>query len=224
MESLYLSGHTVFIRPPEAGLKAEQNPAIVINDGEQLEKLDLSSAHAVLIGIAPNDRLSEYTPWAEKAMRPGAPDFGGTMERYHCTLLTEILPDLEQNYHLDPARLAYGGFSLGGLAATMSLWQTDRFRAVFSLCGSFWYPGVPEYMVQHPLRNKNASVFLLNGKKEGSQHTNRLKNAACYADQVHQLLLKQANALTVLDDHSHHEQVAERFQRALLWADKQLTE
>ena len=223
MESLYLGSHTVLIKLPEAGLRASKNPAIFLNDGDQLEKLCLSSSYAVLIGIVPNDRLSEYTPWPEKAIRPDAPDFGGALEDYHHTLLTEILPFLEEKYRLDPNQLAYGGFSLGGLAATMSLWQTDRFRHVFSLCGSFWYPVVPEYMEQHPLKNQTANIFLLNGKKEGNQHTNRLKNAAYYANQVHQLLSIKANALTVMDDYSHHEQVAERLQQAMLWVNAQLS-
>lgn len=141
------------------------------------------------------------------------PDFG----------YRKILPFLEKKYRLDPNQLTYGGFSLGGLAATMSLWQTDCFRHVFSLCGSFWYPGVPEYMEQHPLKNQTANIFLLNGKKEGSQHTNRLKNAVYYADQVHQLLSRRANALTVMDDYPHHEQVAERLQQAMFWVNAQLS-
>lgn len=217
METLCVGGHTVYVRLPQAGLQEEGNPAILLNDGELIERLGLCHREAVLIGIVPKDRLSEYTPWPEKALRPGAPDFGGTMTEYHSLLLEQILPALTERYHLDTKRLAYGGFSLGGLAAAMSLWQTDRFCRVFSLCGSFWYPGVPEYLQNHPIVNTGAGVFLLNGSREGEKHGNRLQNAGGYARQVHSLLAGREGTVITMDAYAHHDHIEERFAQAMAW-------
>ena len=142
MEILNLGSHRIGVRFPEKGLRKGKNPAILLNDGELIEQLNLRTERAVLVGVYPNNRLSEYTPWPEPAIRPGTPDFGGQLGQYHQELNNEILPALIDEYALDTEKLAYGGYSLGGLAATMSLWETDAFAAVFSLCGSFWYPGV----------------------------------------------------------------------------------
>lgn len=79
----------------------------------------------------------------------GHAGFGGQLGQYHRELNNEILPALIDEYALDTEKLAYGGYSLGGLAATMSLWETDAFAAVFSLCGSFWYPGVADFIEEH---------------------------------------------------------------------------
>lgn len=221
MEEILIGTHTICVEPPADGLALGGNAAILLNDGELLARLGLRAGRAFLFGIVPNDRLCEYTPWAEKALRPGAPDFGGGLPQYHRQLCTEIVPQLAEAYRLDPARLAYGGFSLGGLAAAMSLWQTERFRFVFSLCGSFWYPGVPEFMAQHPLVNQSAKVLLLNGEREGAGHNNRLQDAAAQARRVHRLLGRQLEVTSVMDGYAHHDRQAERFAFALRWLDEQ---
>ena len=136
----------------------------------------VESAHGTssVGGVYPNNRLSEYTPWPEPAIRPGTPDFGGQLGQYHRELNNEILPALIDEYALDTEKLAYGGYSLGGLAAVMSLWETEVFASVFSLCGSFWYPGVADFIEEHPLLNRSARVYLQNGTREGKGHNNRL--------------------------------------------------
>ena len=135
MEILHLGSHRVEVRLPEKGLCKGKNSAILLNDGELIKRLDLRTERAVLVGVYPNDRLSEYTPWPESAIRPGAPDFGGQLSRYHRELADEILPALIEKHALDPERLAYGGYSLGGLAAVMSLWEMEAFAGVLSLWG-----------------------------------------------------------------------------------------
>ena len=174
------------------------------------------------MGVYPNNRLSEYTPWPEPAIRPGTPDFGGQLEQYHRELNNEILPALIDEYALDTEKLAYGGYSLGGLAATMSLWETDAIAAVFSLCGSFWYPGVADFVEEHPLLNSSARVYLRNGAREGEGHTNRLSEATAYAQRVHTALRTACRAETVLDEYGHHDQQAERFCAALRWVERGL--
>lgn len=222
MEHLHLGSHRVVIRLPERGLQEAGNPAILLNDGELIERLDLRTERAVLVGLYPNDRLSEYTPWPEPAIRPGTPDFGGQLRAYHRELTGEILPALVERYALDPAKLAYGGYSLGGLAAVMSLWETDAFSAVFSLCGSFWYPGVADFIAETALKNRTARVYLLNGAREGAGHGNRLEEAAEYARRVHAALRAACGAETVMDDYGHHDRQKERFSAALRWAEREL--
>lgn len=125
MEILNLGSHRIGVRFPEKGMRKGKNPAILLNDGKLIEQLNLRTERAVLVGVYPNNRLSEYTPWPEPAIRPGAPDFGGQLGQYHRELNNEILPALIDEYALDTEKLAYGGYSLGGLAATMSLWETN---------------------------------------------------------------------------------------------------
>lgn len=182
----------------------------------------VESAHGTssVGGVYPNNRLSEYTPWPEPAIRPGTPDFGGQLGQYHRELNNEILPALIDEYALDTEKLAYGGYSLGGLAAVMSLWETEVFASVFSLCGSFWYPGVADFIEEHPLLNRSARVYLQNGTREGKGHNNRLSEAAAYAQRVHTALRTVCGAKTVFDDNGHHDRQNERFCTVLRWVEQ----
>lgn len=222
MEILNLGSHRIGVRFPEKGLRKGKNPAILLNDGELIEQLNLRTERAVLVGVYPNNRLSEYTPWPEPAIRPGTPDFGGQLGQYHRELNNEILTALIDEYALDTEKLAYGGYSLGGLAATMSLWETDAFAAVFSLCGSFWYPGVADFIEEHVPKNYSAQVYLQNGIREGEGHNNRLCDAYSYAQRVHTALQATCGAKTVLDDYGHHDRQSERLNAALRWVERVL--
>ena len=115
-----------------------------------------------------------------------------------------------------------GGFTLGGLAATMSLWETDAFAAVFSLCGSFWYPGVADFIEEHVPKNYSAQVYLQNGIREGEGHNNRLCDAYSYAQRIHTALQATCGAKTVLDDYGHHDRQSERLNAALRWVERVL--
>lgn len=222
MEKLYIGGHTVYIKKPKHSLNVKSKPAIIVNDGDLISKLEICCTKSFLVGIVPNDRLLEYTPWKEKAIRTGTPNFGGGLDEYSKILLNTIIPTLQKEYNLDSKRIAYGGFSLGGLAAVMSLWQTSYFHWIFSICGYFWYPGIVEYIQTNQVQNTNAEVFLLNGMKEGNLHTNRLKDASTYAKKVHQILEQRLDATTVMDKYAHHEQKEQRFQQAIDWLDEKI--
>jgi enterochelin esterase-like enzyme len=112
---------------------------------------------------------------------PGMPRWGGTdnrsveydtlSDRYARFLLEELLPPLEQQYHLvaDPNGRAICGISSGGICAFTVAWERpDAFRKVVSHCGSFTairggnlYPSLIRKSAARPLR-----VFLQTGTRD----------------------------------------------------------
>ena len=125
---------------------------------------------------------------------------------------------LQSLYRLDEVRLAYGGYSLGGLAAVYSLFSFDKVSCVFSICGSFWYPDFVAYCKEENVKNLDCLLYLQNGQTEGAHHTNRLAQAPVYAEQIHTSLQKcYPNGQFVFDTYGHHEQVAERFLAFSSW-------
>ena len=104
-------------------------PAILLNDGN-LDFLSTLSESVILVGLTSKNRLDDYTPWKASALRDGAPDFGGQANVYHGYLFVGLLDKLQSLYRLDKNRLAYGGFSLGGLAAVYSLFSFDKVSCV----------------------------------------------------------------------------------------------
>ena len=57
MEILNLGSHRIGVWLPEKGLCKGKNPAILLNDGELIEQLNLRTERAVLVGVYPNNRL-----------------------------------------------------------------------------------------------------------------------------------------------------------------------
>ena len=197
-------------------------PLILCNDGE-LQHLLAFKEKAILVGLLPENRLTDYTPWHAEAIRPGAENFGGQADEYHNELFNNVLPELQSRYSIDTNKIIYGGYSLGGLAAVYSLYRTNIPSAVFSICGSFWYPEFVNFCKENPVINQNASVYLWNGKTEGSHHHNILDTAPKCAEEIHALIHKQLNGITsVFDEFGHHENLTNRYKALSDWLEKQL--
>ena len=197
-------------------------PLILCNDGE-LQHLLTFKEKAILVGLLPENRLTDYTPWHAEAIRPGAENFGGQADEYHNELFNSVLPELQSRYSIDTNKIIYGGYSLGGLAAVYSLYRTNIPSAVFSICGSFWYPEFVNFCKENPVINQNASVYLCNGKTEGSHHHNILDTAPKCAEEIHALIHRQLNGITsVFDEFGHHENLANRYKALSDWLEKQL--
>ena len=192
-------------------------PAILLNDGN-LAFLSSLSESVILVGLTSKNRLDDYTPWKAAALRDGAPDFGGQANVYHDHLFGGLLDKLQSLYRLDETRLAYGGYSLGGLAAVYSLFSFVKVSCVFSICGSFWYPDFVTYCKEENVKNLDCLLYLQNGQTEGINHSNRLAQAPVYAEQIHTSLQERyPNGQFVFDPYGHHEQVAERFLAFSSW-------
>ena len=121
----------------------------------------------------------------------------------------------DRHYNVYAESMAYGGYSLGGLAAIYSLYFDETFSTIFSVCGSFWYPGFADYVVNNNVKNRNAAVYLLNGEQEGVNHGNLLEQAPVKAHMVHEHLMSVMNAVSIFDEYGHHENKSERINRLL---------
>ena len=136
--------------PPVAVAGLPPYPVLYLNDGQDLERLNLQATldalyarHAVrpfvLVGAHANDqRVQEYGTAAHA-------DFNGRGSlagAYSAFVLEELLPFAQAHYHVSasPAAAVVAGFSLGGLSAFDLVWHHPAAFAragVFS--GSFWW-------------------------------------------------------------------------------------
>lgn len=197
-------------------------PLILLNDGEINYLGDLKDT-AILVGLIPQNRLDAFTPWKAPNLRPSMPDFGGKLNEYHNQVFEHLLPKLLCKYSIDESKIAYGGYSLGGLAAVYSLYTSTVPSIIFSLCGSFWYPQFLDYCESHTILNKRASLYLQNGKAEGSKHNDILSNAPILSARLHKLLSDRLDKVTsVFDEYGHHENIAGRYENLIEWLKENL--
>lgn len=197
-------------------------PLILLNDGEINYLGDLKD-RAILVGLIPQNRLDAFTPWKAHNLKPSLPDFGGKLDEYHNQVFEHLIPELLCKYSIDESKIVYGGYSLGGLAAVCSLYTYSAPSIIFSLCGSFWYPQFLDYCESHTILNTKASLYLQNGKAEGSKHNDILSNAPILSAKLHKLLSDRLDKVTsVFDEYGHHENIAGRYKNLIDWLKENL--
>ena len=197
-------------------------PIVLLNDGE-LDYLSDLSQSLILVGLIPESRLNDFTPWKASALKEGASDFGGKVEAYHEKLFQGILTTLKKAYLIDENRIAYGGYSLGGLAAIYSLYSSYLpVTCIFSVCGSFWYPDFTEFCREHDLIQSQSLIYLQNGQIEGANHSNRLSKAPMFARELHNLISEAVpTTYSTFDAYGHHEALNERYHQFCDWLREQ---
>lgn len=202
--------------------KTKSYPLILLNDGE-IFRLKPLEDKAIIIGLKAVNRFDAFTPRPAENIRPGMPDFGGSADKYHKMIFNTLLSEAMSEYSIDHERIVYGGYSLGGLAAVYSLSTIDIPSIVFSLCGSFWYPGFIDYCEDTDFKNKKASVYLQNGKLEGDKHNNILENAPKIATDLHSIIKEKIMDVTsVFDNYGHHEKLEIRYNNLCIWLSEKL--
>lgn len=207
---------------PDNYNKENKYPLILLNDGE-INYLENLKETAILVGLIPQNRLDAFTPWKASNLKPSMPDFGGKLDEYHNQVFEHLLPELLCNYSIDESKIAYGGYSLGGLAAVYSLYSTTAPSIIFSLCGSFWYPQFLDYCESHTILNKKVSLYLQNGKAEGSKHNDILSNAPILSTKLHKLISDRLDKVTsVFDEYGHHENIKGRYENLIEWLKENL--
>ena len=207
---------------PDNYNKENKYPLILLNDGE-INYLKNLKDTAILVGLIPQNRLDAFTPWKAPNLRPSMPDFTGKLNEYHNQVFERLLPELLCKYSIDERKIAYGGYSLGGLAAVYSMYTYSAPSIIFSLCGSFWYPQFLDYCESHTILNTKASLYLQNGKAEGSKHNDILSNAPILSAKLHKLLSDRLDKVTsVFDEYGHHENIARRYKNLIDWLKENL--
>jgi len=110
----------------------------------------------------------ELSPWPVETVVSKDDNFSGGADEWLPLLTNEIVPQVE---HLLDATLAWrclAGYSLAGLFAMWTAYQTDLFTRILSASGSMWYPNWLEYARQHEPAAKLSGLYLSVGDKEST--------------------------------------------------------
>ena len=156
-------------------------------------------------------------------MSRGLGDVYKRQDEYHQKLFQGIIATLKKDYLLDESRIAYGGYSLGGLAAIYSLYSSHLpIACIFSICGSFWYPDFTDFCREQTVIQNQSSIYLQNGQTEGANHSNRPSNAPIYARDIHNLIAEKVpSTYSTFDVYGHHEALNQRYHYFCDWLRKE---
>ena len=149
----------------------------------------------------------ELSPWAAPAVF-GREDFGDGAAKTLCYVLDELVSRFKGN------RYCLGGYSLAGLFALWSGYQTDVFSSIVGASPSVWFPRWIEYADSHQM--KASRVYLSLGDKEPKAKNPVMARVGECIEQMHNLL--ECEKMLEWNEGNHFKDNAIRTAKGLAWA------
>ncbi len=146
----------------------------------------------IMVGITPQDRIHEYTPWSAQKLQPGRhyDHFGGRASQYLYTLTHQVKPWVDRNFYTDPRPECTGiiGKSLGGLVSLFAAYvYPEVFGRIGAMSASLWYEGFVEFMAERELV-PGLRVYMDIGSLEGVAKQNRQRLMQSLTDEAAAIL------------------------------------
>ena len=133
-------------------------------------------------------------------------------------LLNQIIPQVESSLPQPPTWRGIAGYSLAGLFALWSLWQTDAFDRAASASGSLWFPDFVDRASTAPFAGSPQAVYLSLGKKETKTPNRMMRHVLDDTRAMEALLVERGIPTTLeLNPGNHFAQTDLRMARGIHW-------
>lgn len=172
METLKCGLYTVNLFSEEGS----QSVVYAMLDGEDAAEIWqlLEKPRPALAAVSGVDWNRELSPWcAPKAFR-GGDEFSGGGPAFLSALAGQIVPLVEKQLGYIPQSRTIAGYSLAGLFALWSVFNTDVFDQAASVSGSLWFDGFLDYMAANVLCGELRHVYLSLGNREKNTRNPRM--------------------------------------------------
>lgn len=196
------------------------------HDTEELEKeceaVSEASIPYTLVTFPVKDWNRELSPWPAEAVFKGAVFAGGAEETLQF-IKEDLLPYLSEEFPEENRRhLIIGGYSLAGLFALWTVYETDLFEAVTAASPSVWFAGWDDYISSHPLKAEH--VYLSLGTKEEKTRNPVMASVGDRIRMQYDILNKAENCSCILEWNpgNHFRDSGMRTGKGFAWCLKQI--
>ena len=201
-----------------------ESPVIYLNTFHDESQKVYETAQATgcppftLVAISNLDWNQDMAPWdSPAAFKNGEPFTGGAGD-YLRLLVEEIIPRAEKELVGPPAWRGIAGYSLAGLFALYTIYQTDVFSRVGCMSGSLWFPGFKEYIFSHEPKRQPDCVYFSLGDKEAKTRNPVLKTVQENTEEIQTFYQnKGIDTVFQLNPGNHFVQGVERTTAGIEW-------
>ena len=220
MRTVSIGGKTVSVFPAnEPG-----SPLVYLNTVSGEDRQVLEAAQAVGFPLFNFVTVSDLTwshdmaPWdSPAAFKKGEPFTGGA-DDYLRLLVEEIIPKTEKELAGPPEWRGIAGYSLAGLFALYTIYQTDLFSRVGCISGSLWFPGFKEYVLSHEPKRRPDCIYFSLGDKEAKTRNPVLKTVQEKTEEIQTFYQnKGIDTVFQLNPGNHFVQGIERTVAGIQW-------
>jgi len=185
----YPQAEHYFIQPVD-----EHDAGLVVSTAEKLEAL-CGHQNFCIVTVPVVRWNRDLTPWENPPVF-GKESFGSGAEDTLNDICAQLIPSIREMTAAGKRSFYLCGYSLAGLFALWSAYQTDVFAGVAAVSPSVWYPGWTDYAAAHPIKTKQ--VYLSLGDKE-EKAKNRLMATVGDAIRSQYRLLTEAGISCTLE-------------------------
>ena len=192
---------------------AEKRPVIYLHTAaeECAEIFEASAKNATLVCISGIDWNRDMSPWPAHRAFKGGEDFAGGAEEYLRQLEGDIIPAAEKLLGFVPVKRGIAGYSLGGLFALWSIYNTELFSLAASASGSLWFDGWTDYISVNTPKIQPERVYISVGDREKNARDPRMR----MVEDNSRLTAQRLSAKFELNEGNHFKDAPLRMARAI---------
>lgn len=190
------------------------------NEGQEVfESAQTSDCSSfTLVAISDLDWNHDMVPWDSLPAFKNADPCTGGADDYLQLLTEEIIPTAEKKITGVPCWRGIAGYSLAGLFALYSIYQTDLFSRVGSMSGSLWFPGMKEYIFSHEPKRRPDHMYFSLGDKESKTRNMVLQSVRQNTEEIHAFYQsKGIDTVLQMNPGNHYNHAAERTAAGIVW-------
>ena len=194
----------------------------VENEGVEAYRLvqSKSGAHFNFVCVNNLDWNKDMTPWSAPPINKKSNAFSGGAGDYLQLLTQKIIPAAENNMG-GISRRYIAGYSLAGLFAVYSMYETDAFSGAASVSGSLWFNGFKDFVFQNKMKAKPERVYFSVGNKESKTRNEYMKAVENNTREIESFYRKQGiETVFELNPGNHFQSVDSRIAAGISWLTK----
>lgn len=171
----------------------------------------------VVITIPYEEWSNLLAPWSTPDGWPQYVACTGGAPEYIKTFTGQIVPKAE-SFMQKPGERVLAGYSLAGLFAIWSLFETDLFDKIACASGSLWFPGFEKWFFTHQMKRIPEYVYFSISDEEFNSENKYLEPVKPTTIAVRNWFDRQGVETTfVLDPGDHYQDVLQRTSAAIFW-------
>ena len=200
------------------------SPVIYLNtfegEGEQVLRILKGGGCPpfTLVSVSGLDWNHDMSPWEIPPVFKNAEPCTGGADAFLELLRGKIVPETEKEIRGNVLWRGIAGYSLAGLFALYSLYQTDIFSRTASVSGSLWYPGITEYISSHAMKKQPDHLYFSLGNKEAKTRNPYMRAVKENTEKI-ETYYREKGIDTVfrLNPGSHYKDARERTALGIRW-------
>ncbi len=171
-----------------------------------------------LVTIEKVDWNENLSPWAADSVVTKDDGFSGRGAEFLQWIFKKVVPLVDETLRKEQHVSYIAGYSMAGLFALWSLYQTDYFNGAVCASGSLWFPAFEEYVLTNEMKASPKGIYLSLGDRESAGRNPVLKKTeTIYRNLFAFFIQQEQNVFFEMNQGNHFKDVDLRLAKGLTW-------